>query len=250
MCENCPYKSTCTRYGTNKCNNGCYPYILLNNILNSTNVPKKYRECSLENLPIEKDNPKAYDIVKRFIQGKNGIVKNVERGTGLFLVSQASNENPLGTGNGKTTSAITILNHYTIEVVRAYLRHEVTLEDNPSLFYSMAEFQSLYNSQFRGSLQEQERLTHKYNRVKELMMNVKLLVLDDICIRSVTENLENEIYTIINRRVTEGLTTIFTSNVGYEDLTKVLGERICSRIQGSSLQVVFYGKDHRIEDLF
>lgn len=245
-CENCRFKGSCKRYGTNKCHENCYPYILLSNILNATNVPKKYRECSLSNLPIEGDNPKAYKLTTNFIHGKNGIVKNVNNGYGFFFVGQPSNTNKFGTGTGKTTAAITILNHYTIEVVRAYLRHEVTLEDNPSLFYNMAEFQSLYNSQFRGTQEEQAKATHKYNRVRELMMKTNLLVMDDIAIRGLTEAFENELYTIINHRAIECLSTIFTSNLGTEDLKPILGERIVSRILGMTMTIIFEGEDHRI----
>lgn len=247
----CKFANTCKRCGTDKCCCNCFPFVLLHGsdgkggIWKARNVPKKYDNCFLDNLPIEEENPKAYDVATRFIYGKNGIVKNVENGLGFFFVGQATRENPIGCGTGKTQTAITILNHYTIEIVRAYLKHEVVLEDNPSLFYNMAEFQSLYNSQFKGSFESQEKATNHYNRVKELMCKTNLLVMDDIAIRGLTENFENEFYCIINHRAIEGLSTIFTSNIGVEELRGIIGERIVSRIQGMTMQVVFEGIDHR-----
>lgn len=63
------------------------------------NVPAKYTECWMENLPIEAANPKAYATVEKYV---SDIIHYVdEKRVGLFFFSKPTVENPFGTGTGK-----------------------------------------------------------------------------------------------------------------------------------------------------
>jgi DNA replication protein DnaC len=65
------------------------------------------------------------------------------------------------------------------------------------------------------------------------------------------EGFMNELYEIIDHRATEDITTLFTSNVGYGELTAFVGDRIVSRIQGMcGNQVILKGNDNRVGGLF
>lgn len=63
------------------------------------NVPAKYSECWMENLPIEAANPKAFATVEKYV---SDIIHYVdEKKVGLFFFSKPTVDNPFGTGTGK-----------------------------------------------------------------------------------------------------------------------------------------------------
>lgn len=217
----------------------------------TTGVPKAYKKARLENLPIEEANPKAYAIIKKYVE--NVLMFVQEKHAGLFLYSIPEASNPFGTGTGKTTSAVTVLNHFLIERARAYLKGQQDMKGNPALFVKATELQNAFNAQFRGTKQMQEEASQRYYNLKKALKNTELIVMDDIATRGsrISEAFEDELYEILDYRSThsEGA-TIFTSNVTLEELRNSLGDRIASRIAGMTVKVGFKGSDNRLDSLF
>lgn len=240
----CVFKEECPAFDTDRCNAIC-PYFLVTHGEKGTGgfwglrgVPKKYDNCMLNNLPADSQ----FEIIKKFIKL---MPKKIEEGVGLYLFSAPTKDNPFGTGNGKTTSACAILNEWTKMQCGRHTRREIELTTNPALFVKASDFQNLYNSQFRGSMDMTQEASMKYYRYKQLMKEVQLLVIDDIAMRSGTEAYVNEMYEVIDHRAVEELATIFTSNVGFDGLKEIFGDRIASRIEGMSVPVSFKGRDFR-----
>jgi DNA replication protein DnaC len=245
----CKLAPVCTVAGQQGyCNALCNPFILLhgdgtNGLWKATNVPVKYKNCFFSNLPIKDENPVAYAFVKTYLAN---VLENVKNGVGLFFYSIPNAENRLGTGTGKTTTAVTILHEYLIARVIEQSKGGRVIETNPALFYKASELQTLYNAQFRGTPDMQEKASLRYYKVKKLIMNAEMVVLDDIGIRQrITDAFENELTEIIDARDSKMLMTIYTSNLPIEKLADTLGDRIASRIEGMTEQVAFKGKDHR-----
>ncbi|MHC5291089.1 hypothetical protein CHCC14819_0453 [Bacillus licheniformis] len=230
------------------CNALCSPFISMHGdgktgLWRATNVPPKYKNSFVSNLPIQKDNPAAHTFIHAYT---SNILENVQNGVGLFFYSIPNAENKLGTGTGKTTSAVALLHEYLIARVVENETGGRRIENNPALFYKASELQTLYNAQFRGTPEMQEKASHKYYKVKHLMMTAEMLVLDDIGIRQkITDAFENELTEIIDARDSNVLMTIYTSNLPISKLANTLGERIASRIEGMTEEVAFVGKDHR-----
>lgn len=244
---NCKLSKKCKRFNTEHCNNYCYSYVLMHGtdgkggFWATRNVPKKYDSCSIETLPIKEDNPSVFKAVEKYIDNIIDRVQSSNRG--IYFTGN--------TGTGKTTVAITIMNEYLIARVIQHLKGEKKIEVNPVLFIKLAEFQNIYNSQFRGTPDMQNESAAKYYKFKQRMMEVDLLIIDDIALRGCPEGFQNELYEIVDHRATEDATTLFTSNVTYEELHEFVGERIASRIQGMcGNQVILKGKDHREGGLF
>lgn len=218
----------------------------------TTGVPKKYKGTRMENLPIKEANPKAHAVIERYIEN---VLENVqEKNIGLYLYSVPNNENPFGTGTGKTTVATTILNHYVIERSKAYLTGKQDLKRNPAIFVKATELQNTFNAQFRGTLDHKDKASERYYRLKDAIKQTELVVLDDTATRGsrISEAFEEELYEIIDYRASQmdNGATIFTSNVNMQEATKSLGERIASRILGMTVSVGFRGKDNRVDSFF
>lgn len=247
--KNCMFKGTCKKKDTQECNSLCYPFVVLHGqkgiggFWGTTGIPRKYKNITLDTLPIQEENPRAYETVKKYIERIAYFIE--DKGLGLFMYSIPNKENLFGTGTGKTTTATAIINEYVLNATRRHLIGDKELKNNPAIFVKASELQNKYNAQFRGTVEMQQESSIKFYRLKDRMKAVALLVIDDIAIRDTTEAFRNELYEIIDHRATEELATIFTSNFPRSELTAMLGERIVSRIEGMTLEVGFKGRDFR-----
>lgn len=212
----------------------------------TTGVPKRYKGSRKDNLPIQDANPDTYEDVTRFME--NTLFNVQEKNIGLYLFSKGDKDNPFGTGTGKTTTATAILNEYVIARAKEYLTGRQDMERNPAVFVKATELQNAFNSMFRGTKQQQEQASIKYYRLKEKIKKYELVVLDDIATRGsrISEAWEDELYEIIDYRSSTRLgATFFTANVPIEHLSKIIGERITSRIKGMAVPLHFGGVDKR-----
>lgn len=257
--KNCVFADNCKNAGVEGvCNFTCYPYAFMHGVeggsgglWNTSGVPKAYRSCRLRNLPIEQENPKAYSVLTKYINNVLHFV--LEKNAGLFLYSIPTEDNPFGTGTGKTTSAVTVLNHFLTDRARAYLRGEMELKENPAIFVKSTELQNTFNAQFRGTKEMQDKASERYYSLKNALKKTELVVFDDIATRGsrISEAFEDELYEILDYRATNAVgATIFTSNINMEELSNCLGERIASRIAGMTVKVGFTGQDNRLDSLF
>jgi DNA replication protein DnaC len=204
-------------------------------------APKQYDHCRLTNLPDIKPD-KVRKGVGRYIKN---VLEYVDEGTGLFLFGLPTSDNKLGTGTGKTTSAITILNEFIIARASEHLRGDKLITANPAYFIRVSTLQNVYNSQFRGSIDAKEQASLRYYSLKKAIIDAELTIFDDIAVRTATETFVNELYEIIDTRVTECRASIYTSNIPPDELAGIYGDRILSRIQGSCVLMPFMDKDWR-----
>lgn len=224
------------------CKITCYPFLLLTRLQEESKIPKKYWDCTPENLPIREENPITYKHVIRYMEN---ITENVmEKGIGLYLYSISDKENILGTGIGKTTTACTISNYYIKKRVVEHIKKTRKIESNPVLFLSVATLQNIYNSQFSGSFETKEAAADTFQNLLNMALKTELLVLDDVALRN-ADTFLNFLYQIIDTRNTESKTIIVTSNIPIDKTNELLGDRICSRLQESTFPLGFTGRDHR-----
>ena len=236
--DNCKLNKLCK---DKKCDFTCYPYALISNFEKVSNIPNKYKKCLEENF-IEIEPAVSKEKINNFIRRTHELVK---KGVGLYLFSPATIDNPKGTGTGKTTTAATIANEYIKRRTISHLTTEDKLNNNPVLFIDAVSLQNIYNLQFRSIQEEKEKAAFKFSLFKEQAAKVELLVLDDIAVRHATDAYLNELLDIINSRINNELSTIYTSNCSISELSDLLGERIASRIEGSTNIFPLKGNDKR-----
>jgi DNA replication protein DnaC len=76
----------------------------------------------------------------------------------------------------------------------------------------------------------------------------KILYLDDLGVEKVSDWALQTIYLIIDRRYSEMLRTIISSNLSLDQLADRLDDRIASRIAGMCEVIKMTGKDRRLGD--
>lgn len=254
LTKKCLFKGTCKRYN-GACAVNCYPFVFLHGTTGEggftgvMNVPKRYKGILLKDLEVSEGNEQSFNTFRKYVADLNKYVR--EKNVGLFIYSEPTPTNPLGTGTGKTTIATAILNEYLVFRVREKLKGQADINGIPCFFLSASEYQNAYNSQFRGTSKEiQQENADRFYSLKDLVKRVELLVIDDIAVRDMTEGFKNELFEVIDYRTTNDLTLIFTSNYSLTEVSSIVGERIASRIDGACGLVKVTGEDRRKGGLF
>lgn len=248
--EKCLLAYKCKKAGdVGQCNRLCFPFTKLQGetgtggLWGLAEIPATYGFLMAGELPFKEANPAAFEIISRYckhvldyVQGQN---------MGLYLYSIPNPDNPKGTGTGKTTAAVAVLNEYLVARVIQHVKKEKAIDAIPALFVSVPRFQNVFNKQFRGPKEVQEEASLKYYLWKERIMAAELLVLDDTGIRESTQAFSGEFYELIDERAVEERATILTSNEPLATIATIYDERTASRIEGFTVPVKFFGKDNR-----
>lgn len=209
-------------------------------------APAEYRNVTIANSAAREDQAKAYEAIERYVSEFNG---------SLYLFSKA-------TGTGKTTTASAVLNEYIIRDYLGALKRGKQPTQKPAYFLDVNEWQTLYNGFNRKNIPQDvaEQHSRPYYSMMERAKHAPFAVLDDIGVRSASEAFRGDLHTIINYRVTNGLPTVYTSNIPLISQTKpnervealkpydlydVFDVRLLDRVRDNCELVNFEGKSKR-----
>lgn len=203
------------------CNELCGGYRILRALYNLSRIPERYRY----NTPLKPDpeNVPAFEVLngyKEFVQEK------VEAGEGLYIWGKS-------TGSGKTSWACKIMSHYFRKIA-----FDTGLE-NEGLYIFLPTFLEDLRDNY-------DNKDPDFEQILSMVKGCKLLIIDDIGAERVTEWVRERMVSVINTRVSNNLSTIYTSNLSPEELKAELGDRISSRVLGSSQVVEITGGDRRL----
>ena len=211
----CWYYGKCEPVGIT-CNEGCPRYLQFKYQIEASNLPEEYRR-PVDLIPIEKDRAK-YDRLSRI---KDKIVDFVQKGKNLYICSK-------GCGNAKTSWAVKLMLKY----------FDKTWEN------SYGVVRGLYISvpALLLELKNFDNIPKYVDYIKE----ADLVIWDDIAFSKLTDYDHEQLLQFIDNRVANGKSNIYTSNVTkLEDLEKLVGGRIASRIFSNSTRIEFTGGDFR-----
>lgn len=184
-------------------------------LLVESGVPKKYYVP--QKLVRRQVDEQLWNFLEEY---RNDVVNKVHSGNNLVITS------PI-VGNGKTSWAIRLLQRYIAETAL-----DGDLGDK-GVFCVCSNMLEIFGDfgYFETSIEFFDYL----NRLK----NCKLLVIDEIGSGRITPVSYNHFYDLINYRVDNGLTTIYTTNYNDERIQEVLGERLYSRIYHTATVLEF-----------
>lgn len=213
----CYAQGYCKKYGEDGCNGLCDVYVVLDAIYIDSNMPKKYRKDIA--LKPSKEDLESYKKLDRF---KKDILEKVSVGDGVYVYSR-------GTGNGKTSWVTKIANYYVRKMIFSKKIEDLIYFVNVPTF--LEELRQAYGDKNKISLDK--------------LYNSKILILDDIGSEKPSEWVQERLYTLIDFRVNNELSTLYTSNLTLDELRDKLGDRIVSRIKGSNEVIQLIGADRR-----
>lgn len=204
------------------CSELCGGYRVLRALFNLSRIPERYRynivlEATKEDLP-------AFEALNAY---KEAVLEKVEAGEGLYIWGKS-------TGCGKTSWACKIMSHYFRKIAFT------TGLENEGLYIFLPTFLEDLRDNY-------DNKDSDFEQVLSMVKGCKLLIIDDIGAERVTEWVRERMVSIINTRSSNGLCTIYTSNLSPKELTEELGDRIASRVLGSSQVVEISGGDWRLE---
>jgi len=224
---NCWYESVCNNDTTKLDKEGhcintklCPRYLEVNHLMESSGIPRaKQRPITL--VPEDVD----YETFCKLADIKNNIVFEVSHGYNIYLCSKHP-------GNGKTSWALKMLMKY----------FDCCWSGNG--FRTRGLF--IHVPTFLLKCKDFNNTDREFEHLKRLIPEVDIVVWDDIGHESISRYDLSLLTTFIDQRILSEKSNIFTSNITNEnDLGKVLGARLQSRIWNTSKRFELFGNDRR-----
>lgn len=212
----CYIKDICQLYANNECTGDCYTKNYYERVLNKSNIPLRYIHADKTPLIPDDVDMSAF----RFLQNiRENMQDFVSRGRSVYIYSPYY-------GNGKTT--------WAIKLAIAYLH---TLEEPRKLPVKFVNTQSMITD-WKNRFKDELDTTQLFELVNDLK-DCDLAIFDDIGITKLTDNDNSLMFSIIDYRLSNNKTCIFTSNNVPSMLINKIDERLADRITGYSHKVGF-----------
>lgn len=218
--SNCWYESVCQKFGDN-CQNMCVRYKEMRYLMDNSNLPPKKQQ------PQHLEAPDCdFDAYCRLADIKDDIVNFVEDGRSLYITSSH-------TGNGKTTWAIKLMHKYFDQIWGG------------NGFKPRAIF--IHIPTFLGKCKDFNTKDPEFERLKQLLYTVDLVVWDDIGCLGMSAYDATQLIMPLDARSNAGLSNIYTGNITTLDgLSKAIGSKMASRVFSKDTEVIiFKGGDMR-----
>lgn len=216
--ENCWYKGSCEKFGTEGCRETCKKFTQTDYLFQMSNLP---RSCwKPQKLSTDYLVPESEEILRTIVSDCEFFVK---KGFNLYLYGE--------TGCGKTSWAIKIMNNYFATVCEENDFTTRGLYVNVSSFLRDAKLNMSYKSE----------------NYYDLLCTIKtcdIVIWDDIGQTDPTNYESQWLYSYINERILAKKCNIFTSNLSPQQLEK-LDKRLESRICKGSDCLLINGCDMR-----
>jgi DNA replication protein DnaC len=243
--KNCILSNVCSLVNSEACTRFCPHFIATDARLKSANVPQNYRLLTISNSPIRASEPGVYKTLDAYVKTFKRAL-DASEGHAAEPIKSVYLYSPTP-GNGKTTTAIALLHEYLIRHYVGSLQRGRQPEQVPVYFLDVNEFQTLFNEFNRNNVPADVAETasreyyHRYHKAKV----TPFVVLDDIGVRSASEAFRGDLHSIINHRITNGLPSVYTSNLPIEELVRVFDARLYDRVRDMCIVLPFGGESKR-----
>ena len=170
-----------------ECSELCGGYRVLRALYSLSKIPVSY-QYTITLTPQQRD----LEAFKALTEFKEAVVKKVEAGDNLYIWGK-------NTGNGKTSWACKIMGHYFRKIAFS------SGLENEGLYIYLPTFLNKLRDSFDDK-------TPEFEKELQMVESCNLLIVDDIGSERLTEWVRERIISIIHTRVSNGLSTIYTSN--------------------------------------
>lgn len=219
---NCQYKQNCKLKDSGYCTEFCERFTKLNYLFKQSLIPDSALSPTILYVDADNSDREVFIYLKSV---QNNIKECVHSGVNLYLYSKTP-------GNGKTSWSLRLLKAYIYSVW-----HKCDLTPKV-LFINVPR----YLLELKSNIDiKSDYIAH----IKENVLTCDLVIWDDIATKSATEFEHEHLLSMIDNRLYNKKSNIFTSNVLPEELDDLLGGRLASRIINESRLLQFRGKDKR-----
>jgi len=245
--QRCLLASRCKLAGGSACHSQCAHFVALHGMSGTggrsgaANLPRDYRLVNAQNSPARASQAEVYRMVDAYIKTfERQFDDNASRIKSLYLYSESP-------GTGKTTTACAILNEWIVAHYLGSLKRGLQPLQVPAFLLDVNEWQTLYNEFNRANVPSDiaERASREYYRQMQSAKQAPFVVLDDIGVRTATEGFRGDLHSVINARVTNGMPTIYTSNLAIEDMARIFDARLYDRMRDMCVVLEFGGESRR-----
>lgn len=216
----CPYKSICKLFNSDECSPSCERWTEISYLYDKSMLPpNKWQPFKLTVPDIDKEEFESFNEILLDIENF------VENGENLYLYSHI-------TGNGKSSMAIKLIQNYFNKVwvlggqePRAYFIHCPT-----------------FLSRIKNAISRRD------DELEEILTNIAkipLVVFDDIGTNFMSNFDNSTLLSIIDQRILGEKSCVFTSNLDEDELAKIVGARLASRIYQTSTILELRNSDQR-----
>ena len=227
--------------GCAECNPRCQHRIALVGLngdggrIAAANLPKEYRHVTLANSKARTEQAKVYTALERYA---DLFTEGTDKSAYLW------SESP---GTGKTTSAAALANEWITRQYIGALRRGEQPAQLLAYFLDVNAFQRLYTGFTRGGIPKEvaEKNSAIYYRQMAAAERAPFAVFDDIGVRSDTEGFRGDLHAVINYRVTNGMPSVYTSNLPIKEMAQIFDARLYDRIRDNCGEIHFEGTSKR-----
>ena len=217
--EECWYKEVCNK----QCSDSCIRYLEMLSLLEKSCLPK----CRWFPSVLYPDDC-DYNTYVELSAIKQNIEQVVKNGSNIYLFSDK-------TGNGKTTWAIKLMLKYFNDIWAGNgFRCRGLFIHVPTFLTQLKNF----------NVKDTE-----FERVKNDIANVDLVIWDDIASTDLSSYDNSQLLTYLDCRMLSMKSNIFTGNADNTAIVKMLGLRLASRVWNNSQHFELKGRDKRNEIL-
>ena len=225
--NDCYVKYGCAEYLRDKDNcdlncNFCTRLYKMDDLYNRSLLSKKQRERVQIRIDEDGTDREQFGVLKSI---SDNITEFVSNGSNLYIHSSTC-------GNGKTLWAIRMIQSY---VGKIWYRSEFECR---ALFIHVPKFLIALKDNISNP---SEYIAH----IKENVDNADIVVWDEIGTKAPSQFEHENLLSLINNRIDNNKTNIYTSNLNSDQLRDVIGDRLYSRVVNLSTDIELYGQDKR-----
>lgn len=201
----------------NHCNDaiGCLILRKLNYLYDEANIPLNLRRNKILRAEADGTDVNEFKLLKQIA---DNIVEFVQNGSQLYIFSN-------NTGNGKTSSALKLIQSYFNKIwLSTPLKCRGLFINVPYFLLSLKDNIS----------DKSDYIQH----IKENILDADIVIWDDIATKSTTSFESENLLSMIDARININKCNIFTSNLGPEELHRYLGDRLFSRIYNKADNII------------
>lgn len=218
----CVYAENCKLKNSDYCSEYCERYVKLDYLFSTSYIPKNGLKTITLYIDSDGTDKEIFEFLKQIQINIKDVVSD---GLNLYLYSNIP-------GNGKTSWAIKLAKSYIYSIW-----HICDLE--PKVLYINVPS---YLLELKANISEKsEYISH----IKQYVLKCDIVIWDDIATKSATEFEHEHLLSMIDNRLYNSKSNIFTSNIAPDELDNFLGSRLASRIINESRLIQFNGKDKR-----